>query len=68
MIPESPTWPIKIFPRLINAMLAVVPAVLGNPEAVLGHFSKNNNSNSHLIERSTVAILLEQIIYLVLST
>lgn len=39
IIPESPTWPMKIFPRRMNAMLAVVPAVLGKPEAVRGHFS-----------------------------
>jgi len=32
----------KILPLLIKAMLAVVPAVLGNPLAVLGHFSVNN--------------------------
>ena len=38
-IPESPTWPVKIFPLLIKAMLAVVPEVLGNPDMVLGHVS-----------------------------
>jgi len=36
---ESPTWPMKIFPRRMNAMLAVVPAVLGRPDAVFGQFS-----------------------------
>ncbi len=41
-IAESPTWPIKILPRRINAILAVVPAVLGRPDAVLGQFSVKN--------------------------
>ena len=31
MMPESPTWPMKIFPRLIKQTEAVVPAVDGRP-------------------------------------
>ena len=33
----------KILPRRMNAMLAVVPAVLGRPDAVFGQFSVNTN-------------------------
>lgn len=38
-MPESPTCPVYIFPCRTNAILAVVPAVLGSPEAVFGHSS-----------------------------
>lgn len=37
---ESPTCPMYILPRRMNATLAVVPAVLGRPVTVLGHFSE----------------------------
>lgn len=40
-MPESPTWPVNIFPLLIKAILAVVPDVLGSPDMVLGHVSKS---------------------------
>ena len=39
MMALSPTCPMKILPRRMKAMLAVVPAVLGSPLAVRGHFS-----------------------------
>lgn len=32
-----------ILPRLMKATLAVVPAVLGKPDAVFGHFSVVKN-------------------------
>lgn len=38
-MPESPTCPVNILPCRTKAILAVVPAVLGRPEAVLGHLS-----------------------------
>ena len=34
----------NIFPLLMKAMLAVVPAVLGKPLAVFGHFSEKKKS------------------------
>ena len=34
MMPESPQWPTKIFPRLMKQMEAVVPAVEASPDAV----------------------------------
>ena len=46
MIAESPTCPMNIFPLLMKAMLAVVPAVLGKPLAVFGHFSEKSLSLS----------------------
>lgn len=39
-IAESPTWPIYNFEFLMIHILAVVPAVLGSPLAVLGHLSE----------------------------
>jgi hypothetical protein len=34
-MPESPQWPTNSFPRFMKQIEAVVPAVEGNPEAVL---------------------------------
>lgn len=46
---ESPTCPMYILPRLMKATLAVVPAVLGKPVTVLGHFSVTRNVFNYVI-------------------
>lgn len=51
IILESPTWPVYNLPLRINAILAVVPAVLGRPEEVFGQVSVNKKLKKKILDK-----------------